>query len=272
MLLTSYFHNRKEGIMNKIALVNEKGGVGKTPTAINLGYAIARKNRRVLWVDLDPQASLTKYFLDDQYKSLELTMYHALIQGKKIPPVVVTERLHLLPAKNEAVPLVNAEVELPQKYRFDYQKRLEKTIKLYTEYDDIIIDTPGNVSIFTVLALAAANQAIIPVKTERAAEQATDDIMELIQQVQGDSENPGLNPSLSIWGILPTMYEGRVSHHQQVLQILQYKYNSLVYAEPSRKTDAYNKAHALKSDVSELDTELGKYWDRMAESIIQKGR
>jgi chromosome partitioning protein len=258
--------------MNKIALVNEKGGVGKTPTAINLGYALARKGRRVLWVDLDPQASLTKYFLDDGYKDLELTMYHALIQGKRITPIVVTEWLHLLPAKNDAVPLVNAEVELPQKFRFDYQKRLEKILKLYSEYNDIIIDTPGNVSLFTVLALASANLAIIPVKTERAAEQATDDIIELIQQVKGDSESPGLNPNLTTWGILPTMYEGRVSHHQQVLQILQYKYNSLVYAEPSRKTDAYNKAHALKSDVSELDIELGEYWNRIAESVIQKGQ
>lgn len=199
-------------------------------------------------------------------------MYHALIQGKRITPVVVTEWLHLLPAKNDAIPLVNAEVELPQKFRFDYQKRLEKILKLYSEYNDIIIDTPGNVSLFTVLALASANLAIIPVKTERAAEQATDDIIELIQQVKGDSESPGLNPNLTTWGILPTMYEGRVSHHQQVLQILQYKYNSLVYAEPSRKTDAYNKAHALKSDVSELDIELGKYWNRIAESVIQKGQ
>jgi chromosome partitioning protein len=199
-------------------------------------------------------------------------MYHALIQGKRITPVVVTEWLHLLPAKNDTVPLVNAEVELPQKFRFDYQKRLEKILKLYSEYNDIIIDTPGNVSIFTVLALASANLAIIPVKTERVAEQATDDIIELIQQVKGDSESPGLNPNLTIWGILPTMYEGRVSHHQQVLQILQYKYNSLVYVEPSRKTDAYNKAHALKSDVSELDIELGRYWNRIAESVIQKGQ
>jgi chromosome partitioning protein len=258
--------------MNKIALVNEKGGVGKTPTAINLGHALARKDHRVLWIDLDPQASLTKYFLDDQYKHLELTMYHALIQGRKIPPVIVTKQLHLLPAKNDAVPLVNAEVELPQKFRFDYQRQLEKVMKLYPEYDDIIIDTPGNISIFTVLALAAATLAMIPVKTERAAEQATDDIIELISQVKGERDNPGLNPTLTTWGILPTMYEGRVSHHQQVLQILHYKHKSLVYDEPSKKTDAYNKAHALKSDVNELDRELGKYWERVAESVMQKGR
>ncbi len=251
-----------------ITLANEKGGVGKTPTAINLAYSLTRTGYRVKLVDLDPQASATKYFLDDDYKNLTLTMYHGLIKGTKVPGIQITDRLSLLPATNGQIPLTNAEVELPQKYRFDYQHRLKKLLQAYKEDDYIIIDTPGNVSIFTVLALAAANQVIIPVKTEKSAEQATEDIINVINQVKGTEEDPGLNPDLKIWGILPTLSEPRVLHHQQVIDILIYKYGSLVYPEPSKKSNEYNNAHALKTDVSVRDPELGHYWDRIAASVV----
>jgi chromosome partitioning protein len=252
-----------------IAIVNEKGGSGKTPTTINLGYALNRAGQRVKLVDLDPQASITRYFLDDEYEHLESTLYHALMNGRKITAVPIQDNLAFLPAINGDVPLVNAEVELPQKYRFDFQKRLKKALDLYRDDDYIIVDTPGNVSIFTVLALAAANLAIVTVKTEKSAEQATGDIMDLIDQVKGTTEEPGLNPGLKIWGVLPTLYESRVLHHQQILQVLQLKYGELVYTEPSKKSNEYNNAHALKADVSVRDTELGQYWDRLAANVMK---
>ena len=222
-------------------------------------------------VDVDPQASLTKYFLDDAFKQLPLTMYHGLVEGKRIPPLKIREGLHFLPARNEDIPLTQAEVELPQKYRFDFQQRLGKLLAQYPDYDYLLIDTPGNVSIFTVLSLAAANIAIIPVKSEKAAEQATDDIMETIEQVRGTSEEPGLNPKLIIWGILPTLYESHVNHHKQVIEQLVKKYGDLVYTEPSRKTNDYNNAHVIKGSVGEISQDLGQYWQRIAKSVIAKG-
>ena len=244
-----------------IALASQKGGVGKTPTAINLAFALWRRGLKVLLVDIDPQGSLTKYFLDSAYKQVDLTIYHALIQNKKIATVPIRDGLDFLPAINGKQPLTNAEVELPQKYPFDFQSRLRTVLALYTGYDYIIIDTPGNVSLFTILALAAANLAIVPVKTEKSAEQAASDTLSIIDQVKAST-------GLTLWGILPTLYESRVNHHNQVLDLLQQKYKEQVYPEPSKKSNEYNNAHALKSDVSELDKSLGDYWDRVAASII----
>jgi chromosome partitioning protein len=253
-----------------VAIANEKGGSGKTPTAINLAFALNRAGKVVKLVDLDPQASITKYFLDDDYTEIEYTLYHAL-HGRRIAAVQIRDGLAFLPAINGQVPLVNAEIELPQKYRFDFQKRLARALAFYKDDDYLIVDTPGNVSMFTVLALAAADLVVVPVKSERSAEQATDDIMDLISQVQGTEVEPGLNPDLKLWGILPTLYESRVKHHNQVVEILRYKYKGLVYPEASKKSNEYNNAHVLKTDVSARDAELGRYWDRVAASIINGG-
>jgi chromosome partitioning protein len=251
-----------------ITLVNEKGGVGKTPTAINLGAALARQGKKVLLVDVDAQASLTKYFLDEGYEDIELTMYHALIDLKRIDPIRAHDTLHFLPARNAETNLTNAEIELPQKDRINYNRRLKKALALYPEYDYLIVDTPGNVSIFTVMALIAADMVMVPVRTEKSAEQATSDIMEVIEDVK----EPDVNPGLMIWGILPTLYEGHVNSHSQVVEILKKKYGDLVYPEPSKKTDVYNVAHLHKVDVGVRSAELGAYWDRIALSVIAKGR
>ena len=248
-----------------IALASQKGGVGKTPTAINLAFALWRRGLKVLLVDIDPQGSLTKYFLDNAYKQVDLTIYHALIQNKKIASVPIREGLDLLPAINDKQPLTNAEVELPQKYPFDFQTRLRTILAQYQGYNYIIIDTPGNVSLFTILALAAANLAVVPVKTEKSAEQAAGETLTLIDQLKTST-------GLKLWGILPTLYESRVNHHNQVLDLLQQKYKEQVYPEPSKKSNEYNNAHALKGDVSELDKSLGEYWDRIANSIIETKR
>ena len=251
-----------------ITLANEKGGVGKTPTAINLGAALVRQGKKVLLVDTDPQASLTKYFLDDGYEQLETTMYHALVDLQRINPVLVHETLHFLPAKNAEVSLTKAEIELPQKDRINYNRRLKKVLGLYPEYDYILVDTPGNVSIFTVMALIAADMVVVPVRTEKSAEQATNEIMEVIEDVKVEDVNPGL----VIWGILPTLFEGHVNSHNQVVAVLKEKYGDLIYPEPSKKTDVYNVAHLQKVDVGIRSAELGAYWDRIAESVIAKGQ
>jgi len=251
-----------------ITFANEKGGVGKTPTVISLGAALVRQGKKVLLVDTDPQASLTKYFLDEGYEQLDLTMYHALVEMKHIYPIQVHETLHFLPAKNARVSLTKAEIELPQKDRFNYNRRLKKVLALYPEYDYILVDTPGNVSLFTVMALIAANMVVVPVRTEKSAEQATNEIMAVIEDVKVED----VNPNLVIWGILPTLYEGHVRTHNQVVSVLKEKYGELLYPEPSKKTDAYNVAHLQKIDVGIRSAELGAYWDRIAQSVIGKGQ
>jgi chromosome partitioning protein len=250
--------------MKTIAVVNQKGGVGKTPTAINLGFALKRAGQRVLLIDIDPQASMSQHFLGERWKDQQPTIYNALVSLEPITPLTISEQLDFLPAHDE---LLEAEIKLPKITHGYYQPRLAMLLQKYPNYAYAVIDTPGNVSMFTTIALTAAHLAVVPTKTELAAERSTRDILGLIEDIRAG----GLNPQLEIWGILPTLFQSNVAHHKEVLEVLRDKYNSLLYQEPSRQTTKYNDATALKADVSILDAELGKYWDRVAASVIEKG-
>jgi cellulose biosynthesis protein BcsQ len=120
--------------------------------------------------------------------------------------------------------------------------------------------------IFTTLALTAAHQAIVPMKTEYGQQQATIDSLQLIEDVRN-----GLNPHLILWGMLPNQYRSHVLHDREVLQLIREDYGALVY-EPSRQTTKYNDAMGAKADISELDASLGTYWDSVAVSVMQKGK
>jgi chromosome partitioning protein len=251
--------------MKAIAVVNQKGGAGKTPTAIHLAFALARAEQKVLFADLDPQATASLHFLGKKYKQQQPTIYNALMTLKPIEPLAIKEKIHLLPAHDE---LEKAEVELTARPGYFYQPQLTRLLEHYQDYDYCIVDTPGSrVSIFTILALTASHLVIVPVKTEVAAEDATRDTMNLIDDVRMPG---GLNTGLGIWGILPNQFENNL-HHKEILDILNEDYHDLVYSEPSRKTTKYNDATSMKVDINELDHALGEYWDKLAASVIEKG-
>ena len=256
-----------------IAAANGKGGTGKSPLVKMLTNALKRRNLRCLIVDIDPQASESQYFLGETYDEQPDTMFTALTTGEAIPPVIVDrdDAIHLLPATNRMAPLQNAETVIRNKPNF--QRMLAKILREYEgSYDVVIIDTPGNVSIFTMLALAAAHLVVVPVKTEKSSVEATPEIMALIEQVKEYE----LNTELAIWGIIPTLFQGHIKTHQRALERLKEMYGDLVYSEPSRQADAYNKAIEFSTleearDVSDFDPELGKYWDTIADSVLTRG-
>jgi chromosome partitioning protein len=147
------------------------------------------------------------------------------------------------------------------------QKRLAQVLSFYqADYDFCILDCPPSLGILTINALASAHQVIIPVKTEISAERALKRIKNTIKDIQQSA----LNAQLTIWGILPTIYDSREAHHNEVLQALRYKYGAEVYKEPSRETTKYNDATVLKADVSALDKALAAYWDRLAATLVQE--
>ncbi len=235
--------------MRIIAIANQKGGVGKTPTTANLAFALARAGNTVLLVDFDPQGSLSEYFLADQADLQEITIYNALSDLQRIEPLSITPQIALLPAHDE---LSGAELELPGKA--NGQKRLAKVLSFYqADYDCCLIDCPPSLGILTINALAAAHQVVIPVKTEMSAFRALKRIKNTIKDIQESD----LNEGLTIWGILPTLYNMTKSHHKEVLQALNYQYGAEVYEEESRDTTKYNDATVLKADVSVLDKALG---------------
>jgi len=247
-----------------IAIANQKGGVGKTPTTVNIAFALARAGYNILLVDLDPQGSLSEYFLADKADIQEITIYNALSDLQRIEPISLTKQIALLPAHDE---LAGAELELPNKVHG--QKRLAKVLSFYqSDYDFCLLDCPPSLGILTINALASAHQVIIPVKTEISAERALKRIKNTIKEIQQSD----LNGHLTIWGILPTIYDSRKAHHNEVLQALQYKYGEEVYQESSKETTKYNDATVLKADVSALDKVVGKYWDKLAATLVQGGK
>jgi chromosome partitioning protein len=246
--------------MRIIAIANQKGGVGKTPTTVNVAFALARAGYKILLVDLDPQGSLSEYFLADQADIQEVTVYNALSDLQRIDPLAITKHIALLPAHDE---LAGAELELPSKV--NGQKRLAKVLSFYqADYDFCLLDCPPSLGILTINALASAHQVVIPVKTEISAERA----LKRIKNTIADIQQSDLNGQLTIWGILPTIYDSRKAHHKEVLQALRYKYGAEVYKEPSRETTKYNDATVIKADVSTLDKALGAYWDKLAVTLV----
>ena len=120
--------------------------------------------------------------------------------------------------------------------------------------------------ILTINALAAAHQVVIPVKTEMSAFRALKRIKNTVKDIQESD----LNGALTVWGILPTLYNVTKGHHKEVLHALRYQYGAEVYEEESRDTTKYNDATVLKADVSALDKALGAYWDRLAAAVVQE--
>src|SRR5436309_1635509 len=148
--------------MKIIAIANQKGGTGKTSTTVNLGAALVRAGMHVLLVDLDPQASLTEYFLDPA--DPPATVFNLLIEGNPLQPLQLGEYISLLPAN---IDLAAAEVLLPTKT--NHEKRLARFLKPYT-YDYCLIDCPPSLGVLTRNALTAAHAVIIPVTTDKMAE------------------------------------------------------------------------------------------------------
>ncbi|NWJ97963.1 MAG: ParA family protein [Chloroflexi bacterium] len=239
-----------------VAITNQKGGVGKTTTTVNLAAALGRAGKQVLLVDLDPQASLTEYFISPA--NLTETVYDLLKTSKTITPIRLGEYISLLPTN---IDLSAAEIELPT--QLNQERTLARKLRAY-EFDYCLVDCLPSLGVLNRNALTAATLALIPVTTEIMAERTIKLMLDSVERVQ-ESE---LNPGLRIWYILPTLYDGRLSHHKEILAALKAKYGRLVYEEPVKATTKYKDAVTSKVDISELDAAQGEYWDRLAAQLI----
>jgi chromosome partitioning protein len=207
-----------------LAIANQKGGVGKTTTAVNLGGALAEAEQRVLCVDLDPQGHLTINMGCRYPDELELTVYDLLVN----PQVSLGDvRLHsdkigvdFLPSNIE---LSGAELQLVTE--FGRERILaEKLQPFLDDYDYVVIDCPPSLGLLSVNALVAATEVIIPLQCEYFGMKGMQQLQRTIDRVRTK-----LNPELRIAGILPTIYKTRTLHSQEVLDLVKEHYGDQVY-------------------------------------------
>lgn len=207
-----------------IAIFNQKGGVGKTTTNINLGACLAMKGKKVLILDIDPQGNTTSG-IGIKKKTLDYTVYDLLIDKdfdtqKAILPTAIDE-LDIIPA---SVDLAGAEIELVQ---IDgREKRLKNAIdKVRDSYDYIFIDCPPSLGLLTINSLTAVESVLIPLQCEFYALEGVSQLMNTIELVK-----KGLNPGLEIEGVILSMFDGRTNLSAQVVQEVKRYFGDKVYS------------------------------------------
>jgi len=204
------------------SIVNQKGGVGKTTSAINIAANLAILEEKTLLIDLDPQANATTG-IADLYEKEKYTVYDVLIKKVPIKQAIVKtqfEHLHLLPSSNE---LVGAELELVSVIAREYQlKKLLK--KIESNYQYIIIDCPPSLGLLTLNALAASNSIIIPIQCEYYALEGLGQLLNTVRLVQKH-----INKDLEIGGVLLTMFDSRLNLSKEVSKEVQSYFKDKIF-------------------------------------------
>jgi chromosome partitioning protein len=216
------FDEEVESLGKIMAVTNQKGGVGKTTTSVNLACGLAMEGKRVLLVDIDPQGNATSGMGIDR-RGLHRCIYNVLIGGLAIEKAIVKtkiERLSLLPA---TIQLAGAEVELATME--GRERKLKESLgKIKDQYDFIIIDCPPSLGLLTINALTASDSVLVPIQCEYYALEGLSQLMHSIFLVRRS-----LNPELKIEGILLTMFDGRTNLSIQVVDEVKKHFKHQVY-------------------------------------------
>jgi len=235
--------------MKIIAVANQKGGVGKTTTAVNLGCALAEQNLRVLIIDLDPQGNATSSFglQDLEGESLYEPLLGAAPIAEKIVPTRV-ERVFMVPADLD---LAGAEVEIA---RLDnHLSRLAETLaplRADDTFDFVLLDCPPSLGILMTNALAAADELLTPIQCEYFALEGLVKIVRIIEQIR----DSGANPKLEIGGIVMTMFDSRTNLSSQVVADVRAHFGERVYTTVIPRTVRLSEAPSFGKSILEYDS------------------
>ncbi len=246
-----------------IAFANQKGGVAKTTTTLNLAVAFAESGYRVLCVDLDPQGNLTMSQGIDPDK-VEYSLYDVLVNDMPLSEIIVKREIDIAVA---SIDLAGAEIAMSTK--IGRERSLEKALKeVAADYDFVCIDTPPSLGLLTINALTAANKVIVPVQCEYLSMRGLVQLQNTLRMIQ---EN--LNPDVHIEGILPTMLDTRTIHAKEAVEILEENFGDLVFESRIRKAIKFAEAPVKGASVLKYDSEssAASYYRDLAKEVLANG-
>ena len=226
--------------MSVIAFMNQKGGVGKTTSCINLAVQAARSGK-TLMVDIDSQANLTEQFLEEEPEQHT----EAMLLGKAIDPVKVGKKLYLAPASDE---LAGIEIQLTA--LMSRERKLKKALdKMKHDFDHVFIDCPPNASLVTVNALSAADYVILPIKADHFSIKGIEKMIDLITAIKDE-----LNPDLYVLGVLITQYDERLKISRNIVNTMEENgWGEDVFKTMIRKNTAIENSQDARMNIFDYD-------------------
>ena len=246
-----------------IAFANQKGGVAKTTTTLNLAAAFVEEGHRVLCVDMDPQGNLTMSQGIDP-DSLEQSMFDVLVYDLPIQEVVRSREVDVACA---SIDLAGAEIAMSTK--IGRERSLAKALRaIRSDYDFICIDTPPSLGLLTINALTAADKVIVPVQCEYLSMRGLIQLQNTLSMIQ---EN--LNPDVDIAGILPTMVDTRTLHAKEAIEILEENFGDRVFGARIRKTVRFAEAPVKGMSVLKYDPNgtAADAYRQLAKEVLSNG-
>ncbi len=247
-----------------IAFANQKGGVAKTTTTLNLAAAFVESGHRALCVDLDPQANLTMSQGIDP-DSLELSMYDVLVNHIPIRDVIRKREVEVACA---SIDLAGAEIAMST--QIGRERSLQKALApVMEDFDFVCIDTPPSLGLLTINALTAAQKVIVPVQCEYLSMRGLIQLQNTLSMIK---EN--LNPDVDIEGILPTLVDSRTIHAKEAIELLEENFGDRVFASRIKKTVRYAEAPVKGMSVLKYDPDgMAAYaYRELAKEVLEHGK